>query len=982
MLEKEELGKYAIISLVLVGLIAILLFFSSGPTGFAVYEQGDQTEFDLGTYVNTFYNGSAVVLVGGNLTGGYISKVFDAGNDAVWNSLTRSSSTPNLNSLYGVDGGGDVYVSTDLGTNWNLKRADYGRTTDTKELFSDSTYLYILATLNKEVWRSSDAGATWIVVNDSFADSSLFLGKADSNGNLFIVDGSGDIYSSLDYATSWAKKGDLNGAADNNPLGLAIDSNHYIYAVDGTGDVFKSINGGINWTKVNDGYGGSTGTDGMAVDSSDNLYILLNTKIYKSTDSGVTWNVINDSISPYANTLVEIEINSLDNLFILDAVGRTFKSTNFGISWTEQGDMNAGASNDPKGITEFIQTTNLSFQVKNCSLGDCSDGTWQTKNLTNVNLTGRYFQYKVYFISPNFLVTPGLFNISIDYSLINTAPVISIAFPQEGTTYGYNTSLSLNYSVFDNDNNLQSCWYNLDNGNNISLAGCLNTSFNISEGSHTLNIYANDSLGLVSSDSVSFNIAVGSPTIVLNSPINVYLNNRQNIKFSYTPTDIDLDYCELWGNFNGEFKLNQTENFPVSGSENNFNLNLSDGNYLWNIKCVDDIGNSAFNGNKSFYVDTTVPAISLTQPTGTKTSRTINAGWSVSDSSPVSCKYNVYRGENLEITNTSINCSANSASFDVTVDANFVFNFYVNDSAGNTNSASLSFSVDTSAPVSVPSSGGGGGGGGSYILPNQTGKIQVSLIGNIIARPGDNKKIPLNVKNIGKIFLNKCRLIAKGDISSWIYSTNIEGVAPGQNIDFAFDLNVPEGIVSGINKGSLEIKCEEANDIQNISISIPKEFSLIEIKDIKQEEDVLKINYVLDSSKFIGENIDIEIWLADENGSELTRIHDKAPINRDGLIERNIEMQLPEGLEGGVYFINFAFSNSPDNFIKKPVVLSITGKAVLDSEKGKFWVYIVFLLILGVAIFFIWRRHSKPDKPEKKEHNSSQKFKWLLRKKK
>jgi len=44
MLEKRDLEKYVIIGLVLVGLIAILLFFRGGSTGFAVYEQGNQTE--------------------------------------------------------------------------------------------------------------------------------------------------------------------------------------------------------------------------------------------------------------------------------------------------------------------------------------------------------------------------------------------------------------------------------------------------------------------------------------------------------------------------------------------------------------------------------------------------------------------------------------------------------------------------------------------------------------------------------------------------------------------------------------------------------------------------------------------------------------------------------------------------------------------------------------------------------------------------
>ena len=553
---------------------------------------------------------------------------------------------------------------------------------------------------------------------------------------------------------------------------------------------------------------------------------------------------------------------------------------------------------------------------------------------------------------------------SVSFYVDSIAPAVNIILPQEGATYGYNASIALNYSAYDL--NLASCWYNINNGNNISLSNCANTTFSVAgNGNYVLNLYSNDSLGNLGIDTVSFSVQVGSPTIILNSPIDSYLNN-QAVIFSYTPTDIDLQSCELWGNFDGEFKLNQTDNSPDNGINNIFNLNLNDGAYLWNIRCFDDVGNSAFNGNKTFYIDVIAPSVSLTQPTGAKTSRTVSASWSVSDTNLNACWYNVYRGASPEIANTVVNCSLNSINFDVSSDGSFIFSLYANDSAGNLNNASSSFSVDTSTPVSPPSggSGGGGGGGGSAINVTQSGKLSVSLIGNIIAREGDKKTLSLNVKNIGKIFLNNCRLIAKGDINSWIYSTNIKGIAPGQNIDFVFDLNVPEETLTEINMGSLEIKCEEASYIQNISVSIPEEMGLIKIKDIKQEGDILKINYAFDSSKFVGDSIDIEIWLADENGTEIKRIVDKSPLNIAGLVERNVEMQLPGGLEGGVYFIYFAFSNDINSFVKKSVVLGVTGRAVLDSEKGKFGVYIVFLLIIAVAIFFIWRRHGKENRSE------------------
>ncbi len=577
--------------------------------------------------------------------------------------------------------------------------------------------------------------------------------------------------------------------------------------------------------------------------------------------------------------------------------------------------------------------------------------------------------------------------LNITYSTANVAPSITIVSPQNGASYGYNEGLDLDFIASDSDGNLDSCWYNVDNGGNVSLANCANTTFDVSgDGSYDLNIYANDSEGEEVSDSTNFNVEVGAPTIVLHFPIDEYLNYQENVYFNYTPTDMDLDSCELWGNFTGNFELNQTDTNSVSGSANSFILNLSDGAYLWNIRCNDSQGNSAFNGNKSFYVDSVNPDLSVSEPSGAKVSRTITASWSVSDASPVSCIYNVYQGASAEITNTSVNCSDNSVTFEVSADADFVFNFYVNDSAGNSASVNSGFSVDTSTVVSPPADTGGSSGGGSsggsssFVNITQLGKISVSEIGGIIANVGENKTLSLNVKNSGRIFLNNCRLLIKGDISSWIYSTQIEGIAPGENIDYIFYLNVPEEINSGYHNGELEISCDEGNSLQKIGVSVPG-LDLIKILDIKYEDSVLNISYDFDNSNVIGEDVSVEIWVVDDNGDEIKRIQDVFSINKDGMIKRNVVMELDKKMVG-IYYVYFALSSDLENVAKQSIVLGksgTTGFAILDTFRGKVIGYIAFLVIIGVALFFIIRRHRKPVASiHKKEKHKN---KWLLRKK-
>ena len=52
---------------------------------------------------------------------------------------------------------------------------------------------------------------------------------------------------------------------------------------------------------------------------------------------------------------------------------------------------------------------------------------------------------------------------------------------------------------------LDSCWYNLDGGANVTLPGCLDTSINVvDEVWHTILIYVNDTLGYMNSSNATF----------------------------------------------------------------------------------------------------------------------------------------------------------------------------------------------------------------------------------------------------------------------------------------------------------------------------------------------------------------------------------------------------------------------------------------------------------------------------------------------
>jgi len=158
--------------------VLFILFALTISVGALQFSDLTQSDFNNGTYNNTLHNETGVILSGSNLSGTYTSRIFDAGSLAQWTNLSLAKSAPLNEYLYVVDAQGKVYSSSDYGVSWILKNASYGRTTDTQDMFKDSNdNLYILASSNKEVYRSNDSGVTWAQVSKGFSGGSVSLAK-------------------------------------------------------------------------------------------------------------------------------------------------------------------------------------------------------------------------------------------------------------------------------------------------------------------------------------------------------------------------------------------------------------------------------------------------------------------------------------------------------------------------------------------------------------------------------------------------------------------------------------------------------------------------------------------------------------------------------------------------------------------------------------------------------------------------------------
>lgn len=553
-----------------------------------------------------------------------------------------------------------------------------------------------------------------------------------------------------------------------------------------------------------------------------------------------------------------------------------------------------------------------------------------------------------------------------------TPPSLSIISPTDGNVYGYSQNISLDFSV--SDKNLQICWYNLDNWVNITIINCQNTNFNVSgTGNYTLNLYANDSYGNENNLNINFSVQIDAPTITLSSPRNVYLNHTEVI-FTYTPGDVDLGACELWGDFDGMFKLNQIDVSPINYSENIFNLNLSDGTYTWNVKCNDTNGHSAFDGNKVFYVDTTTPSISLIEPIGTKTSRTgIPIQFSIIDASQTTCWYNVKYTTGQEVLgNTTINCS--SASFGVSTDGDYVLNFYVNDSAGNSNTSSSSFSVSTSVPPVINNGGSSGrfSSGSSGISPLKS-SLSVDNLSSLAVDEGGVKKIlTWKVKNDGKSFLNDCKFNSLGKYSSWISHTEAKGLAAGEEYNVVFDVTIPENIGMGSYEMEVSFICGETNKSSKFNVEVlgkQLEFKMINAE--RSGKDNVKIDYSIQDIVGKDQNVDVQFLLFDMDNKKVAEVKESKLISANTEKEFQTMIPINEGLLGELSLLINLNSETYSGFVQENIVLGspVSGFAIFDNTIGRNTFISTFLVILFLVFaFFVIRRIKGHRKVIRHEH--------------
>lgn len=271
----------------------------------------------------------------------------------------------------------------------------------------------------------------------------------------------------------------------------------------------------------------------------------------------------------------------------------------------------------------------------------------------------------------------------------------SITFNGTITPTGQNLTNATLY-IWDNNSVLNYTSTNTITGDSTNTTSWI-TSLLI--GNYIWNIFACGNVNCnfaASNNTFNVNYSLENPIINIIYPTNNSYVAINLVNFTWNVSDSDnLTNSSVYVYNSSNQLVNQTTTSFSPGvfeSIVGIPITLVDGIYTWFVDAFDTLGNSATSNNQTFTIDTVYPQINITYPlSGYNYSSLSTLNYTLTETNPSVCKF--YNGT----TNATITCGNNLTSL-VPIQGGNTWTIYVNDSAGNSNSSSVTFVYDTIAP--------------------------------------------------------------------------------------------------------------------------------------------------------------------------------------------------------------------------------------------------------------------------------------------
>lgn len=385
--------------------------------------------------------------------------------------------------------------------------------------------------------------------------------------------------------------------------------------------------------------------------------------------------------------------------------------TETGITWNNQPTVSAATSTIATGTTSNVwKTWDVTVDVRGFVNGSYSNYGWSVRDVSELDsaLTSYYSrEYGTAGLRPQ---------LNISYSVIlDNAPTTSLSSPADGNKTSL-ASVDFSCSATDDFNlsnitlywNYTGSW--LANGTNASVLNNTATTFSrtgLTDKSIIWNCRACDNASQCSFASANRTVIVDMTAPAIALP--VYTNatkyrNTQNMIFNVSVIDVGAGpgYCSV--NVNGS--TNTTVAVSSGWCNGTYALTgLGDGNLTIYAYANDTLGNTGLNKSYVVWIDTTKPTITVSSPLNRTYNTTgILINFSAADDSSISSKWYYNGSANVTYSSpVSLNFSETS----------YTLIFYANDTVGNVNYSSLTFSINATPLLNLinayPSLIAGGG---------------------------------------------------------------------------------------------------------------------------------------------------------------------------------------------------------------------------------------------------------------------------------
>ena len=216
--------------------------------------------------------------------------------------------------------------------------------------------LVIGGSQNGNLQKSTNGGASFGSMSKPWSQAPFInvIGHSPANNDRIVFSGSGNIYVSNNFGSSWSTKTPPRSAYTANRATNVVsraDAN-YIWVADAVGvlsngtnlGIFKSTNGGSSFTQTTvptELQSGAWYAGGFAAHPTqvNTAYLLMSLSdkphIYRTTDGGSTWASIstNNGFPNVATYCLAVNPNNLNEIWVGTEIG-LFISTNNGASWS------------------------------------------------------------------------------------------------------------------------------------------------------------------------------------------------------------------------------------------------------------------------------------------------------------------------------------------------------------------------------------------------------------------------------------------------------------------------------------------------------------------------------------------------------------------------------------------------------------------------------------------------------------------------